>query len=63
MGLVVRGNYVWCLLLVIILWDLEDQKGVVGCFRVIIWGGTANRKEAGLFIWEKTGSHYVVLRY
>ena len=44
MGLGVEGNYVWCL--VIVIMDLGNQRGGRR-FKVIIWSGNANHKRVG----------------
>ena len=48
----VGGNYVGCLVIVVIFMGIEGAKGSSGeSFKVIIWGGNASHKE-GKFLWE-----------
>ena len=55
-GLVVGGNYVWCLVIVVIFMGF-GQAGAKRC-----WSGNACLKSGSLFI-GKGGSHYVILLY
>ena len=48
-GLVVGGNYVWCLVIVVICMGCGGVKRQ-GSFKVIIWGGNSSHKE-GQFLW------------
>ena len=34
------------------MWDLEEQRGERGCFKVIIWGGNISNKRGGSFYGE-----------
>ena len=56
LGLVVGGNYVWCLVIVVIFLGF-GQAGAKRC-----WSGNACLKSGSLFI-GKGGSHYVILLY
>ena len=52
-GVVVGGNYVWCLVVVVIFMGFEGPKESGGeSFKVIIWRGNASHKE-GQFLWER----------
>ena len=61
-GLVVEGNYVWCLVIVVIFMGFGQAgaKSCGGCFKVINWGDNECHKRETLFI-GKWGSHYVIL--
>ena len=48
-GLVVGGNYVWCLVVVAICMGFEGAKRWESIWR---WGGNASHKE-GQFLWER----------
>ena len=51
-GLVVRENYVWCLVVVVTFMGFERGMGSSGeSFKVIIWGGNASHKDEQ-FLWE-----------
>ena len=64
LGLVVGGNYVWCLVIVAIFtgFGQAGERGVGDTFRAISWGGNACHKQVTLFI-GKGVSHYVLLLY
>ena len=57
MGLVVGGNYVWCLVIVFIFMRFGQAKAqrCGGRFKVINWGGYARHKERALFIGKRVG--------
>ena len=72
-GIVVGGNYVWCLVIIFIfqifsyLWDLEEQRGK-GSFKVISchlrWQCKPQGAEGwGAVFMGKGGSHNVILLY
>ena len=63
-GLLVRRNYVPCLVIVVIFMGF-GQAGAArcgGCLKVIKWGGDESHKRGTLFI-AKAGSHNVILLY
>ena len=54
-GLVVGGNYIWCLVIVVIFVGSAGAKrwrGGGGLFKVIIWGGNASHKDRQ-FLWGR----------
>ena len=52
-GLVVGGNYAWCLVIVVIFMGFKGAKeSGEKSFKVIISGGNASHKE-GQFLWER----------
>ena len=51
-GLVVGGNYIWCLVIVVIFVGSAGAKRWGGLFKVIIWGGNASLKD-GQFLWGR----------
>ena len=68
-GLVVRGNYVWCLSYLSYLWDLEEQRWgdtLKALFGVAMQGttGVEGGEEEGVILMVKGGnSQYVILLY
>ena len=53
----IGGNYVWYLVIVVIIWDLQEQRGG-GHFKVFIWHGNASHKRGSCN--GKRSSHYVI---
>ena len=49
----VGGNFVWCLIIVVIFMRLEGAFRLGGDFRVIIWG--TSHKEMGPFLFLRGG--------
>ena len=57
-GLVVGGNYVWCLIIVVMFMGFGQVAGKKyrGSFKIINWGGNASHKRGAIFIerWSLT---------
>ena len=52
LGLEIGGNNVWCLVIVVILWDFEEQRGR-GRFKIIILGGRKLKSARNQFFWGR----------
>ena len=51
MGLGVAGNYVWCLVVVIIFMGCGQAEVGGGHFKIIIWSYQATYGDGGSFYW------------
>ena len=57
-GLKLRGDYVWCLVIVVIFMGYRGAKRWIGDVLKSSFGVTRDHKEGGQFFWRRGGCYH-----